>query len=128
MLLDEVNCMRCNGIGNVLVFPQSFTSAFHIADSSDTVYNGHVVTMAGLLVIKQFGIVASGWFSFEVLDVTHFNGSRFVVISHLTVFDKYAWHSVGCCSHNVMIIKAQIAKRSRKRGIPILFACLVAQT
>ena len=45
MLLDEVNGMRGNRVGNVFILPKRFASAFHITDSTYTVNDGHIVAV-----------------------------------------------------------------------------------
>ena len=128
MPFDKFYGMRSDGIGNVFIFPQCFTAALHITDSTDAIYDGHIMTMTRFLVIKQFRIVASGRFAFKVFLITHFNRSRFIVIGYLTILDKHTRNTVARCGHNVMIIKPQIAQRGREGSVPILLACLVAQS
>ena len=128
MPFDKFYGMRSDGIGNVFIFPQCLTAALHITDSTDAIHDSHVMTMTRFLVIKQFRIVASGRFTFKIFLITHFNRSRFIVIGYLTILDKHTRNTVARCGHNVMIIKPQIAQRGREGSVPILLACLVAQS
>ena len=101
----EVDGMMGDGIGDVLVFPKSFTSPFHESDATDAVDNRHIVSMTGLLVVEKFGIFTSGRFSFEVAGVAHFDRGRRIIICHLSVFDEDARHTVTRSGHNIMIVK-----------------------
>ena len=68
--------------------------------------DGHVVTVAGFQVIQHFRIAFSGRFAFEVLLVAYFDRCAGVVVGYFPVFDVHAGNSVGCGSHDVMVVEA----------------------
>ena len=108
MLFDEINGMSGNGVCNILIFPKSFTTAFHETDAANAVYNSHIMSVTGLLVIKQLRIVFSGRFTGEITFITHLNRCGRIIIGHLSILYKHTGNTIGRSCHNVMIVKAQI--------------------
>ena len=127
VLVDEVDGMGGDGVGDVLVFPKRFAAALHIADAADAVDDAHVVSVARLQVVKQFRIGTPRRFAREISLIAHFYGRRRVVIGYRTIFDEHARHTVGRCSHYIGIVKTKVVRTSGKRRVPILLSRFVAQ-
>ena len=105
MLFDEVNGMSSNRIGNIFIFPKSFTTAFHETDTTDTIHNRHIVSVTRFLIIEQLGMISTGRLTRKILFITNLYRSRRIIICHFTVFYEYTRNTVGCCCHDIMIIK-----------------------
>ena len=103
---DKVLRMDHNRICNILIFPQRFSSAFHIPDPADSVHDRHIMPETRLQVIKQLRIIPSGRFAFEILLITYLNRSRRVIIRHLPVLNKHTRDTVTRSRHNIVVIKS----------------------
>ena len=51
LLLNEVDGMSGDAVGNVLIFPKGFAAALHVADTADAVDDGVVVPVRALEVV-----------------------------------------------------------------------------
>ena len=68
------------------------------------------MAVARLHIIAQLRIVLSGWFAREVSVIAYLDRSRSIIVSHLAVFDEYTRYTVGCGSHDVMMVEADISQ------------------
>ena len=122
---------KADGVGNytvgyILVFPERLSPTLHIANTTNTVHNALIVPVAGFQVIEQLGILLTGRFAFEVLLITDQNGSRWVVVGHMALFNEDAGSAVGRSSHDIMIVETYITRMHGKLGIPILLGIPIA--
>ena len=108
--LDEVDSVRCDRVGDVLVLPQSLAATLHISYTADAVDDRLVVTAARcrLQIVQQFGVVLASRFAREVLLIAYMYRCRRVVVGNIAVFNEYTWHTVGCSSHDVVIVETYI--------------------
>ena len=106
MLLDKLNGMCSNGISYIFIFPQCFPPPFHITNPADTVYNGHIMSVAWFEIVQQFGVVFTGRLTGEIFYIAHFYRSGRIVIGNLAIFNKYTRNPVGRGSHNIRVIES----------------------
>jgi len=125
--LYEFNGMGNNAVCYVFVFPQSLSSAFHIAYATDAVYDRLVVSVAWLKIIQQFWVVFPCGNAGKRLAVTYFYWGGSVVIGHFSVLYINAGHPVGCCSHYVGVAESYVRQVRTYLFVPVLFSGLVSE-
>ena len=71
----------------------------------DTIHNRHIVSVTRFLIIEQLGMISTGRLTRKILFITNLYRSRRIIICHFTIFYEYTRNTVGCCCHDIMIIK-----------------------
>ena len=110
VFLHKADGMGSDRISNVLILPECPASSLHVSDPADTVHDRHVMAVARLEVVEQFGIVAPGGLTGKILFITHLDRSRRIIVGYLAVLYKHTGYPVSCGCHDVMIIKSQVAQ------------------
>ena len=127
MFLDEADSVGRYAVSYVLVLPECFAATFHETDTTDAVHDALVVSVTGLEVVEQFGILLACRLTFEVLLIADQNGSRGIVVGHMPLLDEDAGCAVCRCCHDVMVVEAYVARVHRQLGVPVLLGIFVAQ-
>ena len=120
VFFNETDGMTGDGVCYIFIFPQSFTSSFHVSDARDTVYDCHVVSVAWLEIIKQFRILSSCRLTFKWFLITDFNRSGGIIVGYFTVFNINARNTVCSSSHDIRIVESYIFECRRYCPVPVL--------
>ena len=127
MFADEAKRMSCYAVGNVLVLPESFAAALHVADATYAVHDALVVAVTRLQVVEQLRILLARRLAREVLFIADQYRSRLIVVGNVPLLNEDTRRAVSRRSHDVVIVEPDVAKMHRQLSIPVLLSVLVAQ-
>lgn len=86
------------------------------------------MSVACMLIVKEFGMVSSSRLTVEVLSIRHLNRMLGIIVCHLPILYEHTRNTIRRSRHDVVIIETNVPQRLWQGCVPILLTGLITQS